>query len=876
MSENRTIRVTNGAREFVFTPAEYRSYVASLPKAARANVQVLSGDIPSITQNQAGELVRESLSHEAVSNLVDRGEDPVITGADDPALQAFNRQEKARTAKATSDDENILQAANKATPFIGQYLQNLAVGEDVATQARQELNAANPVLGLGMDLAMLARGGITTGKTLQGTKLGAALGANRGAAGVAALTAKGAAADTYLYTQYLLDNNLPFTAEDYASELLVGALVTLPFAGAAAVRGAAVRGGIAAGKAIKGAAAGGLPGAINLAADAGVGLGIAAPGIVGREVFRGAAAGRVIGRALQRIRGKKVTSAPHVNQVAQAESAAKAQLKTIGNFTPEKLRRMTPSARAQAINDVAGVAGRNADDLHSANFETAHDRVSKMRSNVETVRKQALSINQKLGKGGAAQGPLDIGQEARYIANADAILGNVEAAGFSDITNYLKPLVNSSAPGTTYGAWVQARLDAALKRGTTGGASQVDDALRGFLENKDIWGPQAAQSRALNDAIDTIVSSREKLAELNIPKNLENIQGVDAGRLTNISKEIDAVRKAYAIFEERGFLSRSQVRGVERTLIEAQEAVTSGTQAYLDVTKVNKMREQAAALTTERLSQVAQATEDVAALRAESVFEEASKIDGLKKILTAKNIEKALAGIGAANIGGVIALREMKRQEVDDIFNIMQQVLPSYTGNPEALEEVTYKLLSPTNLSDPNGSMLAGISMGTSVFHLAQSMPRNNNSLYPNRKTPRSQKWAFMNRLSAAINPVSVAYAAVEGRVTPEMIETIKVTRPAMYAELGVMLSEVLTQKGVDGIPRRTLGGIQKFIGGLDPLYQGATLIRLQTNSAQNQQQQQLIPGNGQQPQQPLSPFRDASNPQDGNDFTFTQRITSF
>lgn len=879
MGENRTIRLTDGQRDFAVNPAELDKTLRALPAKQRRNLRHISGDITSVYPNEKGVLVRKPASLEQVINLIERGEDPIVTSADAPNNQKYLSQQQRRE-RASADSDPWMRTVNAFTPFIGQALQNEALGTKTAVEARARLNSADKGTGFVADVAAMVLGGAALKGLTAGTKLGAALGKTKGVQGFLNFQAADAAATTYFEAKRLVDYDKPFVAEDFAQELLLGQLITLPFSSATAVRGAALSGARGLASKVKGGA-GGATKALDAGADMLVAGGILAPGAVSRDVFKGAVVGRIIGRSIKRLRGKKPRMAPQIDQVGQARKFHAMQQQQIGNFTPEKLRGMTPTKRSQALIDVSGYAGRNADDLLDINFETIHDRTNDIRKGINVAQKHALNINKKVGNPNLSAGPMDIGQEARYVARSNELWGKIEAAGFGDIANYIEPLVYSKNPRATLGQWMQARLDARYKRGDTGGGAQVDDWIGEFLEDSGVWSSDAQRGSRVNQAINDVTEARSELLKMNIPKNLEQIQAGSAARLTSINRELDRLRKGYATLEREGLLTRSQVRGIETSLTDVEGAITRGAGAYSDAGRINAVRTEAAKATDFRLGEIVQASEDIKALQAASIEHELKNESKLMQLLRSgkigDTIEKTAGVLGAASVGGVIALRELDKRDREVLFDHLQQTLAHYTGSPEAMEHGMEQVLAHT-ASEPEGNALAGMAMGTTLFHLAQNMPKSRNSLYPHRATGRAQQWAFLNRFAAAQSPTSVAVAAVQGRVTPEMIETLKMTRPAMYNRLVNMFSEVIAEKGVEHFPRKTMAGIQKFIGGLDPIYRGGTLLRLQSDAAQNPQQQSIInPGGNPQQQGTIAnpgQLRPNRDPQSGaSNYTTSQRL---
>jgi hypothetical protein len=185
------------------------------------------------------------------------------------------------------------------------------------------------------------------------------------------------------------------------------------------------------------------------------------------------------------------------------------------------------------------------------------------------------------------------------------------------------------------------------------------------------------------------------------------------------------------------------------------------------------------------------------------------------------------------------------------------------------MEDAFASALGATEVADPDVTTQGSIAATRTMYYLAQVMPRRRNTLY-RTETPRQQKHAFLQTFAAILDPISVAYAALEGRVTPNMVDAIRATQPAMYAEISNQLAEAIMEADPSKAPRKAINGVNLFLGGVDPLYRGDVLFQLQNHFTQNQQQAQAVG-----PQ--LNGQFQTQTPQDsGSAFTFTQRLTSY
>ena len=870
MSERKTIRFTDGLKTYVMTPSEYDAFVADLPPTSQ--IKVLSGDIPTVVRNEEGLLVRENLTHEQIRRRKALGEDPVIRGADDPKLQELRRQEQARETKAIAAEEGPLVAAGNFIPGV-QALQNYVVGTEAATEARQQLNAANPAENILSNIGAFVTGAGILKRAAAGTQIGAKLLGLRnlpGAAGVAAKTAELAAADvaleTHLYVQNILDNNQPFAAEQWAGQVGQGLVFASPFIGSFAGRALAAKGI----DALRTGAAG-----RSLTSMAGDALTTAAvvsmPGTKQAAKFaRSAAATKLVGKLFRRF--KRAPGA--TDEVLEATARVEREAVDIGNFTPERLARATPSKRRAMIARMKELGAENLDVLDNIRFEEILTRNNAMRASVNSVRKQALSFNDKVGFTSIA-GNLDIGQQARYAARSSELVERIRDVGFGDVASGIEAGVTGN-PTKAFGRWVQLRLDARFKRGTTGGAAQTDELIRDFIEDASIWGDELAQrGRTVNQAVEEVVQAWENLGTFNLAKNLEDVEIATLGKLPELSKNIDQLRASYAKFEKLGMLSRAQVQRMETVFTNAEDAILKGTEALGDAVKINKARRGAARLHREandltQGSRQIQTKEDFDAMRAEMVADEVREMGKFEKLL--KKVIRAGQRVEGSKIavGGVIALRNLSFEEKLDLYGHIQDELSVLTGNPIELQERLGNLMGPASSVDPVATQLASTKMVSTIYYLKGQMPRPDRTLYgKNLPPPQGKLEEFLEKYVASYDPLSVAYAALDGRITKGMVDAVRNTNPAKYAELSATMAFELDNADPLKVPRSTVAGINTFLGGMDPLFTGDTLIELQSNYAQTPAQDQVI----NQPRSPLPNRSDnVQNPMAGN--TFAQRLS--
>ena len=875
MSETKNLLVSTGGADAVpMTTAQYRNLMARMPPQDRRRVYV-RGNVTGVATDNAGQPSSSQMSHEEVTSRMDRGEDPIALPGDGK-LDAVRRAgvDRRKREVAGSTTAKALLAINKVTPFVGQALQDAAAGPGVAAQARMEMLEANRGWSMGLDAASLAVGGVGAAKVL--SKFAPGMATTMGLKGFGNMMAGGATADTYLYAEYLANSNTPFRAEDYGRELAIGALFNLPLAGGAAARGAIIKG---AGKVLKGGAA----------------MGTAADFYITRAVLSGsdkaAAAGyaqkgaafRLISRQANKLRGKRARTGGHIDPLGDAQAAAKDQQKRISQATAKKFEAMTPEQRTAVVDEMRGLTNSDA-DINVNAFNKAVDEVNLVRTNVKILDKTIDGVNQKTGnwtKG--IGGKPSKKQAAAFQTEMTGLLAELKNSGFQDVTNFLeetihldkggKHLVN---PHTQFGKLIQARLDARLKSATIPGAAQADEALRRVIDNSEIWGkgkhPQIAKD--VNDAIDKIADAQATLKDINLPKNPDAIKG-NTGTIDTINAQIDIIEEAYAVLQRRKMLTYNQTAGIRKTLKQARDANLAGKKAYGEVAKLNDLREIAHGTNTERLGRVVQAAPDFKAAQNLSALEEANRLSGFGKAAI-NALQKGSIATTATAWGGVMYLRKMDRESKNAMFEHLQTELPMLTGAPELLEERFSGMLGATDAADPTVTTMAGMAAAKGIYYLAQAMPKRRNTLYATT-TPITQQESFLQKYAAMMDPISVGYAALEGRATPDMIEAIKVTQPAMYAEISNFLSEALMEVNPKKASRKTIVGVNAFLGGIDPLWHGDVLFQLQNHYAQNAQQQGQLGGGAQGGGMAGGGQMATPNPtQPENNFTFTQRLTSY
>jgi hypothetical protein len=225
-------------------------------------------------------------------------------------------------------------------------------------------------------------------------------------------------------------------------------------------------------------------------------------------------------------------------------------------------------------------------------------------------------------------------------------------------------------------------------------------------------------------------------------------------------------------------------------------------------------------------------------------------------------------------VRGVYALREMDKKEKETLYLHLQETLPQLMSSPELLEEYLGEQIAGIDSTDPEHAFLSSSAAAQTVFYLAGTLPRVDGGLYTkDLPPPRAKMEAYLEKVAACMDPPSVQMAALEGRVTRNMLDALRNTSPAFLVEMQVGIDQLIQDADPLKIPRKTLNGLAQLQGFLDPTRRGKILMELQSDYAQNSQQQNQIFGpNGAQPLQ--GNFKIQNNPQqNGSPFTFTQRL---
>lgn len=847
-----TWEITDGQNTRRVTQAEYAALVKDRP-AYLPKITVLSkGKMRAAYQNSNGDWVDERVDPEQIEHRAKYGDDISAT----PETIELARQDgHRRTKEAMASEEKLTTFVNAALPG-AQYIQNLAVGVDAATQARQELSR-NVISNLTGNIAEFAVGGkaLSMGfKGLLGAERAARVGTKLGFGKDASMLGKtgrllgeDVAISTHLYTQQLLDNNAEFVAEDYAQELAIGLILGGPIIAGGVGRA----GGQAALRTLGPGAAGKLS---SLGDVLTVGAVLSPPGTMGAAVkARGAAAAHVAGRVMRKLsrRGK--------GRLTIGDDAVRKQMQHLddmddaGRMNAAGMKRMGPAKRAEHLKRYKAMVEGDASWLDGIDWDNLQKDITTMNSQVKGVRKQVLGIHRRFrGEGGKAT--MSQTTYGKALNEANELLKHTEDVGMSDVKGALRRgILKEGDPAGLQHAMFEARINARFRRGIDGGADIVDDKIRAFTENPEFFNAaQVKRNRAINDALDGVVDVWDELGDAAVGKHIDTIELGDGVKIGNTQRKIQELRGHMDVLADNKILTDDQVRGIETKLVEANDAIQRGTRQYADVIRINRSRVDVSKRLRDGADlqgmDVPTTQEGFAATRDAMVGETAGQMMEL-----GENIGMALAkGINWMSstkrtvplIRGVVGLRYLSQEEKTATFETIQKELPTLTGNPHYAMERLSKGLDRGAEYDPVGADLAGMKATNTMYWLASQMPKPDDTIYGRQlPQPTSMQEEYLEKHFAAADPLSVVYAAIQGRVTPAMVAAVRVTSPAMYAQLGSIVAEQLAMADAKTADPQVITGLSLFMGNLDPMYTGKFIMNLQSTYAQTPTQDGVIQG---------------------------------
>lgn len=869
MSEKR--QYTDGKNQFLISDAEAAelnrgrpSYLAPiLPVDDKAKIRVNY-------ENQEGEIVDELVPATAVRNRATLGENIVATPE---SIEVARKDQQARDVQAMADEEDFTTLVNAAVPGM-QLVQNAIVGEEEAAKARGELGT-NVAANLVGNLAEFALGGVAlgaVGKVALGAerarKIGVITGLNEasgtGLGLIAKKTGQIAAADalieSHMYVQNQLDTNGPFVAEDWARQVATGMLLSGPFIASGAARGAAR----AVGKAVG-------PSALGTARTAMTTLAVvSSKGAEAAKYARGAAATGLVGKLLHKVRRKGVAQTDEVATAARQVEADMYRAQT--QITPGKLDGMTPTKRAAAVEEYRRY-GMEPNLLDDIDWDNMAPSIKKMGQAVNKVRTEAIKMHRKLLGDGVADIKLTNKARDAMIAQANGLLRHAESAGMADVKNALKRGIIDAGDDvpSMHKALIEAKVNARFRRGVDGGADIVDDQLTAFLRDESIFGKRGvSKNNEIMGAVDDVVQVWDDLGDIRVPgraKDYESITTADGVGLGKNSDAIARMRSAVDTLTENNLLSVNQRAAFETAMVEASDAIRRGTGGYRDAIKVNRARNTTLGkLKKERdlAGKVVDSPESFAAARAESAMDTAQEIGKMTvsvlDALTSTRPMQAAAGITSAIHG-------LDKNEKRQTFELIHQELVKLAGNPHAMIENMEKYIDTGARYNPPAADHAAQKATNTIFYLQSQLPPVDDTIYGRGSPqPLSAIEEFMEKFLAAADPVAVGYEVASATITPEMVNSLRATNPEVYAQMQVEVANALSKVPAEKANPQVVAAASTFMGGLDPLYTGDFIAKIQSNYAQTSAQDQVING-GQ---------RRANNPGAEQGLTTAQRQATY
>lgn len=848
-----TWEITDGQNTWRVSQSEYAKLVSNRP-AYLPKISVLSkGKMRAVSKNEDGDYVDSLVDPEQIAHRAQYGDDISAT----PENIEKARQDAARReVEAVAEEEGLTTLVNAALPG-AQYMQNLAVGVDAATKAREELSR-NVIASMTGNIAEYAIGAKALSMGFKGLlgaeragKVGTKLGFGKGSgllSRTGRLVAEDVAIETHFYTQQLLDNNAEFVAEDWAQQVGVGLLMASPI----------IVGGVgrAAGKAALQTLG---PGAATKLSSLGdvisTGAVLSKPGTMGAAMkARAGAAAHIGSRVVRKLSRKgKGAGLSASDELAERQFQHLDDMEHVGGMTPERMARMSPAKRQKYIERYKAMVDGDAGWLDEMDWDNIPKNVRDMGTQTRGVRKQVLGIHRRFrGEGNGAT--LSQAKYAEALSKANELLQHTEDVGMADVKGALRRgIIEGGDAATLQHSMFEARINARFRRGIDGGADIVDDELRSFLEDSGRWGArQAAKNKKINDALDGVVDVWDSLGDAAVPKHLESVELGDALKIGKAQTKISELRQHMDTLTEMGLLTDDQIRGIETKLIEVNDALVRGTKSYGDVIAVNKSRTATSARLRDQADlagmDIPTTQEGFAAQRDAMVGETTGRIMNL-----GEDIGMALAkGINFLSdpkrtvpaIRGVAGLQHLSIEEKTATFETIQRELPTMTGNPMYAMEKLGPLLDRGAGNDPVGADLTGMKIVNTMYWLAAQMPKPDDTIYGRQvPQPLSLQEEYLEKHFAAYDPISVAYAAIQGRVTQGMVDAIRVTSPAMYAELGSVMAEQLAKVEATKADPKVVSGIGMFMGAIDPMYTGPFIMQLQSTYAQTSTQAGVIQG---------------------------------
>jgi hypothetical protein len=840
MSETK-IQVTDGKTTWLTTPKELAELNRGRPQYLPAITPVREdAQIRSVYKNADGDVVDAMLPAEQVIQRARATGQNVA--ADETSIEQARVARESRERMAIADEADLTAFLNAALPG-AQFMQNLAVGEDAANQARQELNT-NVGASFAGNIAEFALGGKmigAAGKALLGAeragKIGTVLGFGENSSRlsrVGRVAMENAAIDTHFYVQNNLDTGNEFSGEEWGRQLGLGMLLGSPF--------------------IAGAAGRGIGGAIRDAVGQSNALGMVRTGVTAGAVFAPPGSAQAATRARTAAGlglvnklfnfGKKRRAMGATDEVFQAQKQMQRNLDHVRVASPENVKSPKFWSRYKEYADGP------LNGLDEVDWKGTVKATNTMTKEVEGVRRAARDVFRQLEGSGkhATWKNFTMSEPARnrLITRANEALNFTSDVGMSEIAGTIKRkvLANNASPEAIRKAIVEAAFAAKLRRGVTGGADQVDDILSSLLKDKEVWGRNTKRNAAVVDALDEVRQVWDDLGDTHMAKPLRQVQVTDGVNLQKGQGSIDRMRKSIQALADEGMLSERQVTAFETRFIQADDAIARGTEAYMDVIKLNKHLDD----TLGKLQKQAEVGVDVptspesfAATRAAAAMEVGKDIAGL----ASKGLDMLLStkpmAYGSRGVGAIVGMTASEKYQV---YDELERELNDLVGNPMYMVDNLGQALDRGAAYDPIGADVAGSKVANSLFYLQSQMPKRDMTIFGrNAPQPLSAVEEFLEKWAAVYDPVSVGYEALQGTITPAMVDAVRATSPATYAEMQVTIAELLSQVPADKANPSALVGASLFMGGLDPMYSGDFIAKIQSSYAQTAAQDEVMNG---------------------------------
>lgn len=837
---------TDGTKQFVITDKQAAELNKGRPTYLPPITPVKDGvKIRSNFRNAEGEMVDQRIDSEQVRQRAVMGENVV---ADKASIEQARQEGQVRTRRAMADEEDVTTLLNAALPG-AQWMQDKAVGRDAAAEARQELNQENMAASLVGNLAELAIGGkiVSMGaKGLLGAeragKLGVKLGLSKDStklSKVGRVLAEEPIADTHFYIQNMLDTNGEFEAEVWAGQIGTGLVFGAPFAIGAASRGI--------GQKLRGVADkvtnGNALGTARTVFQAGA---VAAPAGSKIAQSRARAAGflSITNKLFRRKRAGAALSASDEALLA-ARQVDDDMLHANRNFAPEKLDNMRPSARVKAVEEFKRYADGDVSFLDGLKYGTIVPRVKQMSKQVAQIRQSTLLMHKKLHGNLITDFKIPNTVRDDMIRQSNEVLKYADDVGMADVKAAIKRgFTGTDDAATMHKALFEAKVNARFRRGVSPGATEVDEMLTKFLEDPKLWRGQAKKNASMNRALEDVVQVWDDLGDVHIPKHLEAIDIGDGMALGKNQASIEKLTRSLDTLQDAGLITDAQRADLNTRMIGAGDAVKKGTEAYGDVIKINRARNAALGkLKKQRdtFADIPTSPESFAATKAAAAMETAKDVGmwtakGLDAFLSTKPMAYGNRGVGA--------LHGMSVQEKYEVFEHVQREMVNLAGNPAYLTEALGNQLDRGAEHDPIGTDFAGQKTVNTIMYLQSQLPPQDDTVFGRGvPQPLSAIEEYLEKWVSAYDPVSVGYEVYKGTITPQMVDSLRVTNPKLYSTMQVDLAETMSRVPAEKANPSVLAAANIFLGGMDPLYTGDFIAKIQSNYSQTVGQDQVING---------------------------------